>query len=132
MVNPCSGKKKGLFFYNTVVRRMLSESNCSCDLLITTHAGHATDRLREGGGDLSIYNGVIAVGGDGLLYEMLQGMESRGDRTELMKRITFGIVPAGSGNGLAASVVHARGEADGILENTFIICKNGSKVSDAE
>jgi hypothetical protein len=130
VVNPCSGKKKALMQCDQEVRPLFAQSNIDFDLLVTTHAGHATERMKEDGGDLSEYDGVIAVGGDGLLYEMMQGVQTRGDCNDLLRRMTFGIIPAGSGNGLAASIVHSAGEVDSILANTFVICKNGSKPSD--
>jgi len=130
VVNPFSGKKRGAQHYESEVLPMFTEANIKCDLLVTNHAGHATERLKEDGGDLSTYDGIIAVGGDGLLYEMMQGIQTRGDKDELLRRVTFGIIPSGSGNGLAASVVHSAGEVDSILANTFVICKNGSKPAD--
>ena len=117
VVNPFSGKKRALVQCDREVRPLFAQSNIDFDLLVTTHAGHATERMKEDGGDLSEYDGVIAVGGDGLLYEMMQGVQTRGDRDDLLRRVTFGIIPAGSGNGLAASVVHAAGEVSRDVNN---------------
>jgi diacylglycerol kinase (ATP) len=63
----------------------------SIDLRETTHPGHACDLAREaaeGGADV-----VLAVGGDGTANEAAQGL--------LHTKTALGLVPVGSGNGLA-------------------------------
>ena len=51
--------------------------------------------------DLSKINGIVVVSGDGLLYEIVNGMLNRKDWLEIRK-IPIGIIPGGSGNGVAA------------------------------
>jgi diacylglycerol kinase (ATP) len=63
-------------------------------VLVTREAGHATQLARDaaaGGAEV-----VIAVGGDGTVNEVAQGL--------LGSRAALGIVPAGSGNGLARAL----------------------------
>jgi YegS/Rv2252/BmrU family lipid kinase len=59
-------------------------------LVRTERKGHAADLVREQGAE---FDGVIAVGGDGTLHEVLQGID--------LERHTLGIVPRGSGNDFA-------------------------------
>ncbi|CAN0518166.1 unnamed protein product, partial [Ectocarpus sp. 8 AP-2014] len=48
--------------------------------------------------------GIVVVGGDGTFFEVLQGMYARPDCARQLSRLSLGIVPAGSGNGLAKTV----------------------------
>ena len=44
--------------------------------------------------DIGKYSAVIAVGGDGIIHEVINGMMRREDR----KKVPIGLVPNGSGN----------------------------------
>lgn len=48
--------------------------------------------------------GIIVIGGDGVLYEVINGIMERPDWKNIIKMIPFGIIPGGSGNGLAKSL----------------------------
>jgi len=112
---------------------MLLQSNATVTALVTTRAGHASDAFSVGTPDSIdpyVYDGVVAIGGDGLLFEIMQGVNSRPDADGLLSQLPFGIIPGGSGNGLAASVCKARGEADGATQNCYAICKNAPKPAD--
>ncbi|KAI5719700.1 hypothetical protein M8J76_013577 [Diaphorina citri] len=57
--------------------------------------------------DLSQWKrGIIVLGGDGILYEIINGLMERADWCTVLQTITLGIVPCGSGNGLAKSISH--------------------------
>ena len=58
----------------------------------TNYAGHAVDLVAEA--DLASFDGVIAAGGDGTLFEVLNGLY----RKEPAERIPLGLVPLGTGN----------------------------------
>ncbi len=75
--------------------------------------------------DISSYHAIIAMGGDGILYEIMQGIRSRPphDQERLMSSIKFGIVGCGTSNGLAKSILHWSGEEYGALQSIFQICK---------
>ena len=104
MVNPFSGTKRGLETYHNVVKKMLNERGVDHDVLVTTKAGHAIERvmddyeLKEGEKDLEEYDGIVVMGGDGILSEVLQGLRTRKDYDEIMKRLKFGIVGCGELN----------------------------------
>ncbi len=67
--------------------------NAPCQTIIktTTHAEHATELAREGAAAGA--NAVVAIGGDGTVNEVARGL--------LFSQTALGIVPLGSGNGLA-------------------------------
>ena len=61
----------------------------------TTHAGHGTELVASA--ELSAYDGLIAAGGDGTVFEVLNGLYQH-PKTE---RIPLGLLPIGTGNAFA-------------------------------
>ena len=61
----------------------------------TTHAGHGTELVAIT--DLSAYDGIIAAGGDGTLFEVLNGLYKH----PRSARIPLGLLPIGTGNAFA-------------------------------
>lgn len=66
-------------------------SNIECTIEFTKGAGHATELAQEGA--KNGHNIVVAVGGDGTVNEVAQGL--------VYSSASMGILPKGSGNGLA-------------------------------
>jgi len=62
------------------------------DLMLTEYPGHAEELASEV--DLVAFDGMIAVGGDGTLFEVLNGYLKNPAGT----RIPIGVVPMGTGN----------------------------------
>ena len=94
IVNPISGRagrqhaKIGIIRY---ARQLAREQKFALELHLTRYPKHATELARtaaEHGADL-----VVAVGGDGTVNEVAHGL--------LGTKTALGIVPMGSGNGLA-------------------------------
>jgi len=63
--------------------------------LVTEYAGHARELVSES--TLSDYDGLIAAGGDGTLFEVLNGLYQH----EKTDRIPLGLIPVGTGNAFA-------------------------------
>jgi len=89
IVNPFSGLGKQRMF-KSLATKELSRSEWSWDIALTKHAGHATTLSSEAVGHCDI---VVAVGGDGTVNEVGSGL--------IGTDTVMGIIPAGSGNGLA-------------------------------
>jgi len=149
IVNPYSGVGNGTAVYNSTVAPMLEQSGVEHDVYITKYAGHGRDRMKkkndlnslinrgrenekrklnmmkelDGEKDISLYDAIICVGGDGLLWEIIQGIWNRPDREQILKEISFGIIGCGTCNGLAKSITHAAKEKYNLVESTFLICK---------
>ncbi len=90
IVNPISGtsKKKG---FDKIVNKTLNPDSFSWNIIRTEYAGHAAEIAAKSaaeGADI-----CVAVGGDGTVNEVARALA--GTKTAL------GIVPCGSGNGLA-------------------------------
>ena len=51
--------------------------------------------------------GIVVAGGDGILFEVINGIMERPDWSTMFSQLKFGIIPCGSGNGLAKSIAYA-------------------------
>lgn len=137
IVNPFSGTKQGEKVYNEFVKKMLNEMGVEHDVLITQRTGHATERMMEQSNDdkqfdrdVKEYHTVIAMGGDGILSEIIHGIQKRSDFETIIDRLNFGIVGCGTSNGLAASINYAANEKYSPLESMFLISRGGLKTLD--
>jgi len=61
----------------------------------TTHTGHGTELVTRT--DLSTYDGLVAAGGDGTVFEVLNGLYQH----PKAERIPLGLLPIGTGNAFA-------------------------------
>ncbi|KAJ1728106.1 hypothetical protein LPJ61_004218 [Coemansia biformis] len=100
-LNPVSGKHKSLKLFDTVVRPIFNIGSTQFTLKITESAGYASTFVRTQ--DLSEYTAVVAVSGDGLLYEIVNGLLARPDWAA-HRDLPLGVIPTGTGNGLAKTL----------------------------
>ena len=114
IVNPMSGTKQASKIYETKMTKMLQEAGIDHDVLVTQYSGHAKERMakiepsvEENHCDVTDYDAIISMGGDGLLSEIINGLMARSDFDTIMKKLKFGIVGCGTCNGLVASLLHA-------------------------
>ena len=89
VINPISGsgKQKNI---GPVIERYLDENKFSFELVFTTYHKHVEEIILQQRHDFDI---MIAVGGDGSVNQM--------GALLINSPVIFGIIPAGSGNGLA-------------------------------
>ncbi|XP_062244965.1 sphingosine kinase 1-like [Platichthys flesus] len=119
LVNPQSGKGQALSLYNNHIQPMLNEAGVPHTLVITERQNHARELVREA--DLSQWNAVVIMSGDGLLYEVINGLLERADWEEAIQT-PLGFLPGGSGNALAASIHHYSGASQVFGEELLISC----------
>jgi YegS/Rv2252/BmrU family lipid kinase len=77
------------------VESKFNEKNISFDLCLTDYPEHAVEIVRNA--DFSQYDGVVAAGGDGTLFEVINGYY----QNPAKKTIPLGILPVGTGNAFA-------------------------------
>ena len=90
IINPISGvgsKRK----IPKMIEQMCEKGNCLLDISFTEYRGHASELTKKAIDEGA--NCIIAVGGDGTVNEIARAM--------LHSDAVLGIVPKGSGNGLA-------------------------------
>ena len=91
LVNPAGGTKKGMEILE-MVKPIFEKSEVHLDILQTEYAGHANELANTL--DLSGYSGLCAIGGDGTLFEMVNGMLKRKDN----QNFPLGLITGGTGN----------------------------------
>jgi len=77
------------------IRARFDSLGIQADFLLTTEPGHGTTLVAET--SLAGYDGLIAAGGDGTVFEVLNGLY----RHPKEKRIPLGLLPIGTGNAFA-------------------------------
>ena len=87
IINPHSGRKRRKDI-EVLAHQRMNPSLFDLEFRYTEYAGHAVEIARESDADV-----VVAVGGDGTVNEVARGLLGSGK--------VMGIIPMGSGNGLA-------------------------------
>ena len=87
IVNPSAGKHKNLKMLEKDIKKIFPQA----EIIYTKYAGHAKELALEAA--QKNYETVIAVGGDGTINEVTQGLVN--------SETALGIIPCGSGNGFA-------------------------------
>ncbi len=77
------------------ILKRFEEKEIEVELLKTEARGHACQLAADA--DLSAYDGLIAAGGDGTLYEVINGYY----RNDSPEKIPLGVLPTGTGNAFA-------------------------------
>ena len=113
IVNPVSGKRKGLAIVESV-RPIFDKADIELTILITQSHNHAFDIARTY--NLEQYQAICIAGGDGTAHQVINGMFSRNDGIEL----PIGLIPAGTGN----SFLHDLKLTDPIMATHAIINGN--------
>lgn len=128
LVNPFGGR--GLAWQRCMdhVVPMISEAGLSFNLIQTERQNHARELVQ--GLSLSEWEGIVTVSGDGLLYEVLNGLLDRPDWEDAVP-MPIGVLPCGSGNALAGAVNHHGGfeqtvGVDLLLNCSLLLCRGGS------
>jgi len=87
--NASNGRSKKIL---PEVQNYFLKKNIEIETLLTEAQGHGMDLVS--GADFNSYDGVIAAGGDGTLFEVINGYFSNKSK----KRIPIGVLPTGTGN----------------------------------
>lgn len=93
IVNPVAGKGKGIKLISTI-QESFTRENIKYSIEVTKYKGHGeilAKKAVENG-----YNHIVSVGGDGTIYEVLNGIKG--------KKVILGILPSGTGNDFARSI----------------------------
>ncbi|MBT3274224.1 MAG: diacylglycerol kinase family lipid kinase [Spirochaetales bacterium] len=91
IVNPNAGKKKGVFLAENAVE-LLKERGHTTELRVSSGPGDT--RTLAADLDTGPFDGVVAVGGDGTLFEVINGLLT--GRNEIP--VPVGQIPVGTGN----------------------------------
>lgn len=121
IINPVSGKRNGCEIFYKHSAPLLQKSEIDFVVEITKYSGHAYDIAKNY--DLTGITGIISVGGDTHLHQIVNGLYDRSD--DVISKITIGCIAAGSGNGVAKSL----GLLDPIVSTKSIINNQTTKIN---
>ncbi|XP_063315067.1 sphingosine kinase 1 [Pelobates fuscus] len=125
LVNPHGGTGKALELFQKHVVPILMEGDVHFTLLVTERPNQARELVRDQ--DLSRWDAIVVMSGDGLIFEVVNGLMERPDWMLAIKK-PLAILPGGSGNALAASVNHYSGQQQVmgtklLINCSFVLCK---------
>uniref|UniRef100_A0A6M2DP90 Putative sphingosine kinase involved in sphingolipid metabolism n=1 Tax=Xenopsylla cheopis TaxID=163159 RepID=A0A6M2DP90_XENCH len=136
LLNPKSGPGKAREFFQKRVAPVLAEAEIPYDLHVTRRADDARDMIRRRFLNPNMrhqWRCIATVGGDGLCYEVVNGMFEREDWRDVTNAVPLAIIPCGSGNGLARTICHLYDEPYSpkpVLGATLAIVKGRSAPMD--
>ena len=133
LVNPKSGRGKPARLWPQI-SEVFRAQNRSVEVAFTEHRGHGQTLARQ-----ALHDGfelIVAVGGDGLVSEVVNGMLAEGK--DVNSRPVLGIIPCGSGNDLArmlglpgetlAAARHlAQSHRSRLIDLGEVVCASGDK-----
>lgn len=106
IVNPNSGRKNGKKLVS-LVESKLSVHSIDCDTFISLYHGHIPIIVSKL--EIKKYDAVIAMGGDGTNYHVLNALLSHFDIKDIPD---LGIIPVGAGNSFAKDIrIHSLDDA---------------------
>ncbi|OWM91304.1 hypothetical protein CDL15_Pgr000248 [Punica granatum] len=105
-MNPFGGKRMAPKIFSNEVKPLLQDAGIEFDIQETRYQLHAKEIARSI--DLSKYDGIVCVSGDGILVEVVNGLLERDDWKAAIK-MPLGVIPAGTGNGMAKSLLDSVG-----------------------
>jgi len=118
--NPESGGKRAAKILPEV-KSYFVKKNIDADVLITEYSWHGIELVKNS--DLSKYDGVVAAGGDGTMFEVINGYY----QNHATKKPPVGLLPIGTGNAFAKELKLASYEWQKAID---IIAQNKPKQID--
>ncbi|ERN03460.1 sphingosine kinase 2 isoform X1 [Amborella trichopoda] len=102
IVNPFGGIKSASKIFCEEVEPLLVAAEIQYTVQETQFQLHAKEIANSL--DLSKYDGIVCISGDGILVEVVNGLLQRTDWDSAIK-MPLGVIPAGTGNGMAKSLM---------------------------
>ncbi|XP_076133190.1 ceramide kinase [Alosa pseudoharengus] len=104
-INPFGGKRRGKQIFHSLVAPLFELAGISSHVVVTERANQARDHILKK--DLTGFDGVVCVGGDGMFSELLHGVIGRTQQEAGLSEhdpsgvlqpcdLHIGIIPAGS------------------------------------
>ncbi|XP_076951714.1 sphingoid long-chain bases kinase 1-like [Bidens hawaiensis] len=124
ILNPRSGRGRSSKVFYNLVEPIFKLAGFKLEVVKTNSAGHAKN-LAYNVDFSTCPDGIICVGGDGIVNEVLNGLLCRDNQKEAIS-IPIGIIPAGSDNSLVWTVLGVRDPVSAALA----IVKGGLTATD--
>ncbi|KAH7662344.1 Sphinganine kinase protein [Dioscorea alata] len=127
IVNPFGGRKVAPEIFQNEVRPLMEAAGILYTVQETNHRLHAQEIAQSM--NLDQYDGIVCVSGDGILAEVVNGLLQREDWHTAIK-MPLGIVPAGTSNGMAKSLLDSVGQLYSISNAAFSIIRGHTRKLD--
>ncbi|XP_009794880.1 sphingosine kinase 1 [Nicotiana tabacum] len=127
LLNPYGGKRSASKIFLDDVKPLLDDANIHYTLQETKYRLHAKEVAHSL--DLLSYDGVLCVSGDGILVEVVNGLLEREDWSSAIK-MPLGVIPAGTSNGMAKSLLDSVGESCTAFNATLAIIRGHTRSLD--
>ncbi|KGO39250.1 ATP-NAD kinase, PpnK-type [Penicillium expansum] len=98
LVNPFGGKGTAASLYQRYAAPVFAAAKCQVDVQTTEYRGHGIEIAENL--DIDAYDAVVCCSGDGLPYEVFNGLGKRPDARKALAQTAIALLPCGSGNGL--------------------------------
>ncbi|CAL8471765.1 g11307 [Coccomyxa elongata] len=120
LINPFGGARRARAIWQHTVWPILDRAGVKCTAIETEREGHAREVVQALSlAELQTYDGIVAVGGDGLFQEVLNGLlgvrGAGGAAGQLAAHLRLGHIPAGSTDAVAFSLNGTRSQATAAL-----------------
>ncbi|MEO0373728.1 MAG: diacylglycerol kinase family protein [Cyanobacteria bacterium P01_A01_bin.17] len=119
ILNTTSGRRRGLQLFERV--RPLLEAGQIRVTVAESKNGPQTRQLIQSL-NLAEFDGLVVVGGDGTVHDVINGLMQRSDAVTAIQT-PIGVIPAGTGNGLCQSLLAQAGEPYDVMSAGFAIAK---------
>ncbi|XP_042377771.1 sphingosine kinase 1-like [Zingiber officinale] len=127
VLNPFSGKKSARKIFQNEIKPLLEAAGVLFDLKETERQNHAHEIAYKL--DILQYDGIVCVSGDGILVEIVNGLLNRKDWGTAIK-VPLGVIPAGTGNGMAKSLLDSADDLCTVPNATFTIIRGHRRALD--
>ncbi|GLI73870.1 sphinganine kinase lcb4 [Penicillium ochrochloron] len=98
LINPFGGKGNAGNLYQKYAAPIFAAAHCQVDVQSTEYRGHAIEIAEQL--DIDAYDAIVCCSGDGLPYEVFNGLGKRPNGREALAKMAVALLPCGSGNGL--------------------------------
>ncbi|KAF7366813.1 DAGKc domain-containing protein [Mycena sanguinolenta] len=104
-VNPHGGQGKGKKLWKEIIEPIFVAAGCVLDIQYTGPVSSPTNAANIARNvDLTAYDALVPVSGDGIVNELINGLTSRPDALSAL-RTPIAPIPAGSGNALSVNIM---------------------------
>ena len=99
LINPFGGQGRAAKYYQESAEPILAAGRCRIDVERTRFQGHAVEMVAAL--DVRAYDAVVCCSGDGLPYEVFNGLGKRADARAALARVAVAHLPCGTGNAMS-------------------------------
>lgn len=102
LINPFGGKGKAQKWYLRDIDPIFAAARCETDVEKTQYRGHAVEIAEHL--DPDAFDVVAACSGDGLPYEIFNGLGKKSDARRALKKMAVVQLPCGTGNAMSLNL----------------------------